>query len=162
MTSPALLKRAIGDDLVSVFVDTGLLRKGERAQVEASLTDGLGIPIVTADAGADFLGALAGVTDPEAKRKAIGRVFIDVFQREARKFSGVKFLAQGTLYPDVIESTSVRGPSAVIKSHHNVGGLPERLGFELVEDTPEGFEIPNVFLLHQFLAFLERKADRAA
>jgi GMP synthase (glutamine-hydrolysing) len=129
----ALLKRAIGDDLVSVFVDTGLLRKGERAQVEASLTDGLGIPIVTADAGADFLGALAGVTDPEAKRKAIGRVFIDVFQREARKFSGVKFLAQGTLYPDVIESTSVRGPSAVIKSHHNVGGLPERLGFELVE-----------------------------
>ena len=129
----ALLKRAIGGGLVSVFVDTGLLRKGERAQVEASLTEGLGIPIVTADAGADFLGELAGVTDPEAKRKAIGRVFIDVFQREARKFSGVKFLAQGTLYPDVIESTSVRGPSAVIKSHHNVGGLPERLGFELVE-----------------------------
>ena len=129
----ALLKRSIGDDLVSVFVDTGLLRKGERAQVEASLTDGLGIPIVTADAGADFLGALAGVTDPEAKRKAIGRIFIDVFQREARKFDGVKFLAQGTLYPDVIESTSVRGPSAVIKSHHNVGGLPEKLGFELVE-----------------------------
>ena len=129
----ALLKRAIGGGLVSVFVDTGLLRKGERAQVEASLTEGLGIPIVTADAGADFLGELAGVTDPEAKRKAIGKVFIDVFQREARKFSGVKFLAQGTLYPDVIESTSVRGPSAVIKSHHNVGGLPERLGFELVE-----------------------------
>jgi GMP synthase (glutamine-hydrolysing) len=129
----ALLKRAIGDRLVSVFVDTGLLRKGERQQVEASLTEGLGIPLVTADAGADFLGELAGVTDPELKRKAIGKVFIDVFQREARKFTGVKFLAQGTLYPDVIESTSVRGPSAVIKSHHNVGGLPEKLGFELVE-----------------------------
>ncbi len=129
----ALLKRAIGDRLVSVFVDTGLLRKGERLQVESSLTAGLGIPIVTADAGADFLSALEGVTDPELKRKAIGRVFIDVFQTEARKLEGVKFLAQGTLYPDVIESTSVRGPSAVIKSHHNVGGLPEKLGFELVE-----------------------------
>jgi GMP synthase (glutamine-hydrolysing) len=129
----ALLKRAIGDRLVSVFVDTGLLRKNERRQVEASLTDGLGIPVITADAGADFLGALAGVTDPEAKRKAIGRVFIEVFEREAKRQQGVKFLAQGTLYPDVIESTSVRGPSAVIKSHHNVGGLPERLGFELVE-----------------------------
>ena len=129
----ALLKRAIGDRLISVFVDTGLLRKDERRQVEASLTEGLGIPVITADAGADFLSALAGVTDPEAKRKAIGRVFIEVFEREARNFDGVRFLAQGTLYPDVIESTSVRGPSAVIKSHHNVGGLPERLGFELVE-----------------------------
>ncbi|MEO8277678.1 MAG: glutamine-hydrolyzing GMP synthase, partial [Thermoanaerobaculia bacterium] len=129
----ALLKRAIGDRLISVFVDTGLLRQGERQQVEASLTDGLEIPIVTADAGADFLGALSGVSDPEAKRKAVGKVFIDVFKREAKKFSGVKFLAQGTLYPDVIESTSVRGPSAVIKSHHNVGGLPAELGFELVE-----------------------------
>ncbi len=129
----ALLKRAIGDRLVSVFVDTGLLRKGERRQVESSLADGLGIPIITADAGADFLAALAGVVDPEAKRKAIGRVFIEVFERQARGLAGVEFLAQGTLYPDVIESTSVRGPSAVIKSHHNVGGLPERLGFELVE-----------------------------
>lgn len=129
----ALLKRALGDRLISVFVDTGLLRKDERRQVEASLTDGLGIPVITADAGADFLSALAGVTDPEAKRKAIGRVFIEVFEREAKRQEGVKFLAQGTLYPDVIESTSVRGPSAVIKSHHNVGGLPERLGFELVE-----------------------------
>jgi GMP synthase (glutamine-hydrolysing) len=129
----ALLRRAIGDQLRSVFVDTGLLRKGERRQVEMSLTEGLGIPVLTADAAADFLGALSGVEDPEAKRKAIGRVFIEVFEREARKLSGVRFLAQGTLYPDVIESTSVRGPSAVIKSHHNVGGLPERLGFELVE-----------------------------
>jgi GMP synthase (glutamine-hydrolysing) len=129
----ALLKRAIGDQLVSVFVDTGLLRKGERAQVEMSLTDGLEIPITTADAAAEFLAALAGVEEPEAKRKAIGRVFIETFEREAKRIEGVRFLAQGTLYPDVIESTSVKGPSAVIKSHHNVGGLPERLGFELVE-----------------------------
>ncbi|HLF55488.1 MAG TPA: glutamine-hydrolyzing GMP synthase [Thermoanaerobaculia bacterium] len=129
----ALLKRAIGDRLVSVFVDTGLLRKGERLQVEMSLAEGLEIPVVTADAAGDFLGALAGTEDPEAKRKTIGRVFIEVFEREARKLEGVRFLAQGTLYPDVIESTSVRGPSAVIKSHHNVGGLPERLGFELIE-----------------------------
>ncbi len=129
----ALLRRAVGDRLVSVFVDTGLLRKGERRQVEASLTEGLDIPVITADAGDDFLGALAGIEDPEAKRKAIGRVFIEVFEREARKLARVRYLAQGTLYPDVIESTSVKGPSAVIKSHHNVGGLPERLGFELVE-----------------------------
>ena len=129
----ALLKRAIGDRLISVFVDTGLLRQGERQQVETSLTEGLGIPVLTADAGEQFLGELAGVTDPEGKRKIIGRVFIEVFEREAQRLEGVKFLAQGTLYPDVIESTSVRGPSAVIKSHHNVGGLPERLGFELVE-----------------------------
>jgi len=129
----ALLRRAIGDRLVSVFVDTGLLRKGERRQVEASLVEGLGIPVVTADAGTDFLAALAGVTDPEAKRKTIGRLFIEVFEREARRLRGIRYLAQGTLYPDVIESTSVKGPSAVIKSHHNVGGLPDRLGFELVE-----------------------------
>jgi len=129
----ALLKRAIGDQLVSVFVDTGLLRKGERRQVEMSLEEGLGIPVVTADAGKDFFQALAGIDEPEAKRKVIGRIFIDVFEREAKKLAGVRYLAQGTLYPDVIESTSVKGPSAVIKSHHNVGGLPERLGFELVE-----------------------------
>ncbi len=129
----ALLKRAIGDQLVAVFVDTGLLRKGERLQVEQSLAEGLGIPVITADAAAVFLAALAGIADPERKRKTIGRVFIEVFEREAAKLEGVRYLAQGTLYPDVIESTSVKGPSAVIKSHHNVGGLPERLGFELVE-----------------------------
>ncbi len=129
----ALLERAIGERLVSVFVDTGLLRKGERRQVEMSLAEGLGIPVRTADAGADFFAALAGVEDPEAKRKAIGKTFIDVFARQAEALEGVRYLAQGTLYPDVIESTSVKGPSAVIKSHHNVGGLPERLGFELVE-----------------------------
>jgi GMP synthase (glutamine-hydrolysing) len=129
----ALLRRAIGDRLVSVFVDTGLLRKGERRQVEMSLVEGLGIPVITADAGAEFLGALAGITDPEIKRKTIGRLFIEVFEREAGRLRGIRYLAQGTLYPDVIESTSVKGPSAVIKSHHNVGGLPDRLGFELVE-----------------------------
>jgi GMP synthase (glutamine-hydrolysing) len=129
----ALLKRAIGDRLAAVFVDTGLLRKGERLQVEQSLHQGLGIPVVTADASGDFFSALAGIEEPEAKRKTIGRVFIEVFERQAAKLDGVRFLAQGTLYPDVIESTSVRGPSAVIKSHHNVGGLPERLGFELIE-----------------------------
>ncbi len=129
----ALLERAIGAQLASVFVDTGLLRKGERRQVEASLTEGLGIPVTTADAGSHFLAALAGIEDPEAKRKAIGRLFIEAFEREAKALAGVDFLAQGTLYPDVIESTSVKGPSAVIKSHHNVGGLPERLGFELIE-----------------------------
>ncbi len=129
----ALLRRAVGDRLISVFVDTGLLRKGERRQVEMSLAEGLGIPVSTADAGEEFLAALAGVDDPETKRKTIGRLFIDVFEREAKRLAGVRYLAQGTLYPDVIESTSVRGPSSVIKSHHNVGGLPERLGFELVE-----------------------------
>ncbi len=129
----ALLERAVGDRLVSVFVDTGLLRQGERHQVEQSLEAGLGIPVTTADASAEFFAALAGVEDPEQKRKIIGRLFIDAFEREAAKLDGVHFLAQGTLYPDVIESTSVRGPSAVIKSHHNVGGLPERLGFELLE-----------------------------
>jgi GMP synthase (glutamine-hydrolysing) len=129
----ALLKRAIGDQLVSVFVDTGLLRKDERRQVEMSLSEGLDIPVITVDAGTEFFGGLAGVEDPERKRKAIGALFIDVFDRESKKLEGIRFLAQGTLYPDVIESTSVKGPSAVIKSHHNVGGLPERLGFELVE-----------------------------
>jgi len=129
----ALLRKAVGDRLVSVFVDTGLLRMGERRQVEMSLQEGLGVPVVTADARDDFFRVLEGVVDPEAKRKAIGKLFIDVFEREARRLDGIHFLAQGTLYPDVIESTSVKGPSAVIKSHHNVGGLPERLGFELVE-----------------------------
>ncbi len=129
----ALLTRAVGERMTAIFVDNGVLRKGEATQVVHSLGDGLGIPIRAVDARERFLGALAGVEEPEAKRKAIGRVFIEVFEREARELSGVRFLAQGTLYPDVIESVSVKGPSAVIKTHHNVGGLPERLGFELVE-----------------------------
>jgi GMP synthase (glutamine-hydrolysing) len=129
----ALLTRAVGARSTAVFVDNGLLRKGEAAQVVHSLGDGLGIPLVPVAAGPRFLEALAGVTDPERKRRIVGRVFIDVFEEEAARIAGARFLAQGTLYPDVIESVSVKGPSAVIKTHHNVGGLPERLGFELVE-----------------------------
>lgn len=129
----ALLARAIGDRSVPVFVDTGVLRKDEGVQVVRALEDGLGIPIHKVDAAERFLAALAGVEDPERKRKIIGHQFIEVFDQEAKRLEGLAFLAQGTLYPDVIESTSVKGPSAVIKTHHNVGGLPEKLGFELVE-----------------------------
>jgi GMP synthase (glutamine-hydrolysing) len=133
----ALLKRALGERSTAVFVDTGLLRKDEGAQVVHSLEDGLGVPVRLVNAGERFFRELAGTEDPEQKRKTIGRLFIEVFEEEARKLAetlgGFQFLAQGTLYPDVIESTSVKGPSAVIKTHHNVGGLPERLGFALVE-----------------------------
>lgn len=140
----ALLTRAVGERMTAVFVDNGVLRKNEGQQVMHSLKDGLGIPIVAVDARERFLGALSGLTDPEAKRKAIGRVFIEVFESEAARLreevGGFGFLAQGTLYPDVIESVSVHGPSAVIKTHHNVGGLPERLGFELVEPLRQLFK----------------------
>jgi GMP synthase (glutamine-hydrolysing) len=129
----ALLKRAVGERSTAIFVDNGVLRKDEAVQVVHSLRDGLGIPVLAIDARQRFLSELSGIEDPEKKRKVIGRVFIDVFKDEAKKIQGVEFLAQGTLYPDVIESTSVKGPSAVIKTHHNVGGLPAELGFELVE-----------------------------
>ena len=137
----ALLERAVGERATAIFVDTGVLRKDEAQQVMASLADGLGIDVRLVDASDRFLAALGGVTDPETKRKAIGHAFIEVFEEEARKLvaagdagtTAPRFLAQGTLYPDVIESVSVKGPSAVIKTHHNVGGLPEKLGFELVE-----------------------------
>jgi GMP synthase (glutamine-hydrolysing) len=129
----ALLQRAVGDRSTAIFVDNGVLRKDEATQVGHSLRDGLGIPILAIDARQRFLSALAGVEDPEAKRKTIGRLFIDVFKDEARKLRDASYLAQGTLYPDVIESVSVKGPSAVIKTHHNVGGLPAELGFELIE-----------------------------
>ncbi len=129
----ALVKMAVGDQLTAIFVDNGVLRRGERDQVVHNLRDGLALPIVAVDARRDFLDALAGKSEPEEKRKTIGRLFIEVFEREAKKLEGVRFLAQGTLYPDVIESVSVKGPSSTIKTHHNVGGLPERLGFELVE-----------------------------
>ncbi len=134
----SLVQRAVGDRLTAVFVDNGLLRKNERTRVERSLREGLDLRLVVVDAAAEFLAALAGVTDPEQKRRTIGRVFIEAFRREARRLerdSGGSFrhLVQGTLYPDVIESVSAFGPSAKIKSHHNVGGLPERLGFDLVE-----------------------------
>jgi len=129
----ALIHRAIGKRLHCIFVDTGLLRLGDRERVEKYLGGALGLDIKTVDASALFLQRLARVSDPERKRKIIGRAFIEVFDREARSLSGVQFLAQGTLYPDVIESVSVHGPSAVIKSHHNVGGLPKRMRLKLVE-----------------------------
>ena len=136
-----LIHEAIGDGLTCVFVDTGLLRKDEGRQVVELFRDRYNIPLVHVDAREDFLGALAGVADPEAKRKTIGRLFVEVFDREAAKVQGAEFLAQGTLYPDVIESVSVHGgPSAVIKSHHNVGGLPEDMKLKLVEPLRELFK----------------------
>ncbi len=129
----ALLQRAIPDRFTAVFVDNGVLRKGEAQQVVHQLGHELGIPIRLADARERFLRALHGVSEPETKRRIIGHTFIEVFKEEAARLRGVSFLAQGTLYPDVIESVSVKGPSAVIKTHHNVGGLPAELGFELVE-----------------------------
>jgi GMP synthase (glutamine-hydrolysing) len=128
-----LLDKAFGDRVKPVFVDNGLLRKNEFEQVIHSLRDGLGLTVIAVDAGDLFLTALEGITDPEEKRRTIGRVFVEVFQAEAENIPDARYLAQGTLYPDVIESVSVGGPSATIKTHHNVGGLPETLGFELIE-----------------------------
>ena len=135
-----LVHRAIGERLHPIFVDTGLLRKGEAHQVERSLKEELGLPLERVDASAEFLGQLLGVVDPEEKRRIIGRVFVEVFEREARKIGQVDFLAQGTLYPDLIESTSFAGPSATIKTHHNVGGLPEKMRLQLVEPLRELFK----------------------
>ncbi|MBI4376837.1 MAG: glutamine-hydrolyzing GMP synthase [Elusimicrobia bacterium] len=129
----ALIHRAIGRRLHCLFVDTGLLREGDRERVEGSLGQALGLNIKVVDASKLFLGRLARVSDPERKRKIIGKTFIEVFEKQAKRLKGVDFLAQGTLYPDVIESVSVHGPSAVIKSHHNVGGLPKRMRLKLVE-----------------------------
>jgi len=128
-----LVHKAIGDRLVCVFVDNGLLRKNEAQQVVEMFGDHLHLRLVHVEAADEFLDALEGITDPEQKRKIIGKVFIDVFDREAKKVSDARFLVQGTLYPDVIESVSFKGPSAVIKSHHNVGGLPEHMNLSLVE-----------------------------
>ncbi|MDO4222792.1 MAG: glutamine-hydrolyzing GMP synthase [Acinetobacter sp.] len=137
----ALLHKAIGDQLTCVFVDNGLLRLNEGDQVMQMFAENMGIRVIRADAEQRFLTALAGVTDPEQKRKIIGREFIEVFAEEARKLDGVKFLAQGTIYPDVIESAaSKQGKAHVIKSHHNVGGLPDDLAFELVEPLRDLFK----------------------
>ncbi|MGC8519660.1 MAG: glutamine-hydrolyzing GMP synthase [Steroidobacteraceae bacterium] len=137
----ALLHRAIGAQLVCVFVDHGLLRLGEGDQVMATFAEHLGVRVIRIDAEERFLSALAGITDPEAKRKIIGRTFVEVFDEEARKLTGVKFLAQGTIYPDVIESAGARtGKAHVIKSHHNVGGLPEKMHLKLVEPLRELFK----------------------
>ncbi len=136
----AIVDRAVGDRLTCVFVDNGVLRAGEAEQVAAVFRRRFGARLRVVDASARFLGALAGVEDPEAKRRAIGRTFIEVFEAEARAIPGVGWLAQGTLYPDVIESVSFKGPSATIKSHHNVGGLPERMALKLVEPLRELFK----------------------
>ena len=136
-----LLNEAIGEQLVCVFVDTGLLRMGEADQVVSLFRGHYNIPLIVRDAGELFLEALAGVTDPERKRKVIGATFIEVFDEEAKKAGGAEFLAQGTLYPDVIESVSpAGGPSAAIKSHHNVGGLPVGMELMLVEPLRELFK----------------------
>lgn len=136
-----LIHEAIGDQLTCVFVDHGLMRMGEADQVVSLFKGHYNIPLVHVQAEALFLGGLAGVTDPELKRKFIGKTFIDVFESEARKIGGAEFLAQGTLYPDVIESVSFTGgPSVTIKSHHNVGGLPERMNMKLVEPLRELFK----------------------
>ena len=137
----ALLHRAIGDRLTCVFVDNGLLRLHEGDQVMQVFARNLGVRVIRVNAEARFLGALAGVADPEAKRKIIGGLFIDVFDEEAARIEGVDFLAQGTIYPDVIESAgSKTGKAHVIKSHHNVGGLPEQMKLKLVEPLRELFK----------------------
>jgi GMP synthase (glutamine-hydrolysing) len=135
----ALVARAIGERQTCIFVDTGLLRKGEFEEVLEAYRE-MDLNVVGVAAGERFLTRLAGVIDPEQKRKIIGNEFIEVFQEEARKLGQVDFLVQGTLYPDVIESVSVKGPSAVIKSHHNVGGLPEKMDLKLVEPLRELFK----------------------
>ncbi|MDO5656889.1 MAG: glutamine-hydrolyzing GMP synthase [Paracoccus sp. (in: a-proteobacteria)] len=136
-----LIHEAIGDQLTCVFVDHGLLRLNEADEVVTMFRDHYNIPLIHAEESDLFIGALEGVSDPEVKRKTIGKLFIDVFQREAAKIEGAEFLAQGTLYPDVIESVSFSGgPSVTIKSHHNVGGLPEKMGLKLVEPLRELFK----------------------
>jgi len=135
-----LVHRAIGDRLTCVFVNNGLLRKGEADKVLSVFRNNFHIKLIYADAEERFLNKLRGITDPEEKRKIIGREFIAVFEEEAKKIGGFDFLAQGTLYPDVIESTSFKGPSATIKTHHNVGGLPTDMEFELIEPLRELFK----------------------
>jgi GMP synthase (glutamine-hydrolysing) len=135
-----LLHRAIGDRLTCIFVDNGLLRYGEASQIQQRFRQKLQLPLDVVDASDLFLTRLTGVTDPERKRKIIGATFIDVFEHRANVLGGFEFLGQGTLYPDVIESASVHGPAVVIKSHHNVGGLPERMNFSLVEPLRDLFK----------------------
>ena len=135
-----LIHRAIGDRLTCIFVDNGLLRHEEASQIRARFAEKMQLPLDFVDASDLFLGRLAGVSDPERKRKIIGAAFIDVFEQRANELGGFDFLGQGTLYPDVIESASVLGPAVVIKSHHNVGGLPERMHFKLVEPLRDLFK----------------------
>jgi GMP synthase (glutamine-hydrolysing) len=135
-----LVAEAIGDQLTAIFVDNGVLRKNEAMQVATRLSDRLGLHFVAVDARERFYAKLAGIEDPEVKRKRIGNEFIAVFEDEAKQIPNVDFLVQGTLYPDVIESVSIKGPSAVIKTHHNVGGLPEKMGLKLIEPVRELFK----------------------
>ncbi len=132
--------QALGDRLTCIFVDNGVLRQGELEEVESTFREVFKLNLVTVDARARFLSALEGISDPETKRKTIGRVFIEVFEEESKKVENAKYLVQGTLYPDVIESVSFKGPSAVIKSHHNVGGPPERMHLSLIEPLRELFK----------------------
>jgi len=136
----ALVHRAVGEQLTCIFVDNGLLRAGEREEIEGLFRDQRHMRVRTVRAEERFVGALRGVTDPEKKRRIIGHLFIEIFEEEAARLGGVDFLVQGTLYPDVIESVSVRGPSATIKTHHNVGGLPERMRLSLIEPLRELFK----------------------
>ena len=135
-----LVAEAIGDQLTAIFVDNGVLRKNEALQVVSRLSEGLGMHIVAIDGRQRFYYRLAGIDEPETKRKRIGNEFIAVFEEEAKRIPNVEFLVQGTLYPDVIESVSIKGPSAVIKTHHNVGGLPEKMGLKLIEPVRELFK----------------------
>ena len=136
-----LIHEAIGDQLTCIYVDTGLMRSNETSEVVNIFRENFNIPLIDVNAGDIFLSRLKGIIDPEEKRKIIGASFIDIFEREANKIGGAEFIAQGTLYPDVIESISfIGGPSVTIKSHHNVGGLPERMNMELVEPLRELFK----------------------
>ena len=127
-----LINRAVGNNLVCVFVDNGLLRKNEFENVLKSYQN-LGLNVIGVNAKKKFYASLKGKVDPEDKRKAIGKTFIDVFEEESKKIKNVKWLAQGTIYPDIIESVSVKGPSVTIKSHHNVGGLPKKMNLKIIE-----------------------------
>lgn len=135
-----LVHKAIGDRLHCIYVDAGIMREGETVQVERTFRDNFKMNLTVVDAGGTFLDRLEGVTDPEKKRKIIGNTFIDVFDREANGLGGADYLVQGTLYPDVIESVSVKGPSVTIKTHHNVGGLPEKMQLKLIEPLRELFK----------------------
>lgn len=154
-----LLDRAVGKQLCPVFVDNGLLREGEAEEVKELLSHHLTSQLVFVDASGDFMQRLKGVSDSEEKRKLIGKCFVDVFEKESRKFGPFEFLAQGTLYPDVIESASAGGPAAVIKSHHNVGGLPEELNFALIEPLRLLFK-DEVREVGGFLGLPERQIRR--
>ncbi len=155
-----LIHEAIGDQLTCIFVDHGLMRLNEAEEVVTMFRDHYNIPLVHVDAADMFIGALEGEADPETKRKTIGRLFIEVFEAEAKKLGGAQFLAQGTLYPDVIESVSFTGgPSVTIKSHHNVGGLPERMNMQLVEPLRELFK-DEVRALGRELGLPERFVGR--